>query len=140
MAYGFQKDSPYVDLFNYFLKEMDEKGILTKIHKKYKNHQQFCPDLGGKPLGFEGCIMAFIALLGGIGICLILMSVECFSKLTKVNIPWLDMYDRKDKILPDPLLTQLNVENHNLKEEIKLLKRRCTAQAKILKTTTRNIF
>ena len=100
--------------------------------------------MGGKPLGFDGCIMAFLALLGGIGICLILMSVECFSKWIKVNIPWLDMYDRKDKILPDPLdtqllLTQLNAENHNLKEENKLLKRDLT-QAKILETTTSNIF
>ena len=32
-AYGFQKDSPYLPLFNYYLKEMREKGRLEKIRK-----------------------------------------------------------------------------------------------------------
>ena len=73
VAYGFQKNSPYLGLFNYFLKEMEEKGAMAKIRAKYENHRQVCPDMGGKPLGFESCFMAFLALLWGIGMCLILM-------------------------------------------------------------------
>ena len=34
-AYGFQKDSPYLGVFNYYLKEMREKGSLKQIQKKY---------------------------------------------------------------------------------------------------------
>ena len=34
-AYGFQKDSPYLGIFNYYIKEMREKGALQKIQKKY---------------------------------------------------------------------------------------------------------
>ena len=75
-AFGFQKDSPYLGLFNYVLKEMEEKGLLSQLHKKYESPRQVCPDMGGKPIGIESCIMAFLALLGGIGICLILMIVE----------------------------------------------------------------
>ena len=82
---------------------MEEKGAMAKIRAKYENHRQVCPDMGGKPLGFESCLMAFLALLGAIGICLILLFVELFSKWTKVNISWLSIYDRWDKILPDPL-------------------------------------
>jgi hypothetical protein len=34
-AYGFQKDSPYLGVFNYYIKEMREKGTLKQIQKKY---------------------------------------------------------------------------------------------------------
>ena len=131
MAYGFQMNSPYLGLFNYFLKKMEEKGAIAKIHAKYEIHRrQDCPDMGGKPLGFESCFVAFLVLLGGIGLCFILMFVECLSKWIKVDIPCLVMYDKRTKNLPDPLdkdnccCSQSNAENHNLKEEIKLLKRR----------------
>ena len=29
-AFGFQKDSPYLDVFNFYLKEMHEKGAIGK--------------------------------------------------------------------------------------------------------------
>ena len=32
-AFGFQKDSPYLDLFNFYLKEMQEKGAIGEILK-----------------------------------------------------------------------------------------------------------
>ena len=64
-AYGFQKDSPYLGLFNHFLKEMREKGVLKQILNKYETGTQVCPDESGKPLGFESCFTAFLALLSG---------------------------------------------------------------------------
>ena len=81
---------------------MEEKGAMSQIRNKYESPTQVCPDKDGKPLGYESCFMAFLALLWGIGISLILLVVECFSKWTKVNIPCLVMYDRRDRILPDP--------------------------------------
>lgn len=47
-AFAFQKDSPFVKLFNYYLKAMDEKGISRQIKEKYKKLPQYCPDKSGK--------------------------------------------------------------------------------------------
>ena len=46
-AFAFQKDSPFVKLFNYYLKAMDEKGISHQIKEKYKKLPQTCPDKSG---------------------------------------------------------------------------------------------
>ena len=46
-AFAFQKDSPFVKLFNYYLKAMDEKGISHQIEEKYKKLPQTCPDKSG---------------------------------------------------------------------------------------------
>ena len=43
-AYGFQKDSPYLPLFNHFLNDMKEKGSLKQIQEKYEPPPQVCPD------------------------------------------------------------------------------------------------
>ena len=117
---------------------MEEEGILAQINNKYESPSPVCPDMSGKPLGYESCIVAFLVLLGGIGICLILMVVECFSKWTKVNIPWLVMYDRRDKNLSDTLAKDsvanqiLVEENKILWEEIKLLKEMLAEKTELL--------
>ena len=64
-AYGLQKDSPYLGLINHFIKELREKGALIQILNKYETGTQVCPDESGKPLGFESCFTAFLALLSG---------------------------------------------------------------------------
>ncbi len=63
-AWAFQKHSPYLDIFNFYLKEFKEKGTLGKIEKKYEPQPQVCPDLSGKPIEFSNCFTAFLALLG----------------------------------------------------------------------------
>ena len=50
-AFAFQKNSPYLDLFNYYLKAMDETGTSDRILEKYKPLPQNCPDKSGKPIG-----------------------------------------------------------------------------------------
>ena len=50
-AFAFQKHSPYLDLFNYYLKAMDESGISDRILEKYKPLPQYCPDKSGEPIG-----------------------------------------------------------------------------------------
>ena len=49
-AYGFQKDSPFLGVFNHYLKELREKGSLKQILKKYDSGAQVCPDMSGQPL------------------------------------------------------------------------------------------
>ena len=64
-AYGFQKDSPYLGLFNYYLKKMIESGSMHQILTKYESRGQICPDMSGQAIGFPSCFTAFLALLFG---------------------------------------------------------------------------
>ena len=64
-GFALQQHSPYNELFNYYLREMREKGSLQQILNKYEIGTQFCPDESGKPLGFESCFTAFLALIAG---------------------------------------------------------------------------
>ena len=79
-AYGFQKDSPYLYLFNYFMNEMREKGTMGAILRKYETGTQICPDYSGKSLGISTCIGAFIVLVFGMIICGCLLVLEKLSK------------------------------------------------------------
>ena len=63
-AFGFQKNSPYLGLFNHFLKEMREKGVMKNILVKYESATQVCPDMSGKPLGINSSFTAFLLLIG----------------------------------------------------------------------------
>ena len=85
-AYGFQKDSPFLPLFNYYLNEMKEKGSLKQIQVKYEPPPQVCPDYSGKSLGFGSVFAAFGVLCFGVGIAAILFGIE---KLTQAfRIKW----------------------------------------------------
>ena len=65
VAFIYQKDSPYQGIFDYYIKEMKEKGALKQIFNKYQKGNPVCPDQSGKALGFESCITAFLFLLSG---------------------------------------------------------------------------
>ena len=90
-AYALQKDSPFLGIFNHYLQEMREIGALKKILNKYESGEQVCPDMSGQPLGLDSCFTAFLALVGGLMIGLILMILECLSGHEK-RIPFLDFY------------------------------------------------
>ena len=64
MAWGFQKHSPYLQLFNYHLKRLEEQGSFKKFWLKNQPQTQVCPDGAGKPIGFESCLTAFLAFAG----------------------------------------------------------------------------
>ena len=81
-AYGFQKDSPYLQIFNHYIKAMHEKGSLKQIIEKYTPPPQICPDLTGEALGFNSCISAFLVLIGGASFGLILLAIELCARKT----------------------------------------------------------
>ena len=81
-------------VFNHFLKELREKGSLKQILKKYESGAQVCPDMSGQPLGFESCFTAFLVLLGGLAVGLLVMVLETISGLDK-TIPYLDSYGKE---------------------------------------------
>ena len=94
-TYGFQKDSPFLPLFNYYLNEMKEKGSLKQIQVKYEPPPQICPDYSGKSLGVGSVFAAFGVLFFGAGISLILFCVE---KLTQAfGMKW-SIFSRYGKV------------------------------------------
>ena len=96
-GFALQKNSPYLQLFDYYLTEMRDKGMFQKILLKYEPRAQQCPDLNGLPIGFNNCFTAFLALLGGMSLGLILFIIEHFSViLFKSHIGILETYDKQN--------------------------------------------
>ena len=83
-AWGFQKHSPYLELFNFYLHQFDEKGAWHAIEKRFELKPQVCPDLNGKPLGLSETFTAFGVLAFGIAIGILTMLVE-YCKLNWIK-------------------------------------------------------
>ena len=91
--------------------------------KKYESGAQNCPDMSGQPLGFDSCFLAFLALIGGLMIGLILMGLEYLSGQGK-SIPYLDSYggplfnENADPKQMENILAHKRSLMHDLKLEI----------------------
>ena len=79
-AIGLQKNSPYLDVFNYYILQLMEKGAYDQIGKKYGVSSQVCPDYNGKPIGYVNCGVAFIILAVGFILCSVMMLIERSNK------------------------------------------------------------
>ena len=91
-AYAFQKDSPYLPIFNHYIKEMQEKGVMDQILEKYAPAPQICPALTGVALGFESCFTAFLVLISGAVLGIILLIVELCAKTSGLKCTCLESY------------------------------------------------
>ena len=76
-AWAFQKHSPYLEIFNFYLQEFNEKGSWNAIKNKYAASPQVCPDLSGMPLDLSQTFTAFLVLIFGVASGFILMLIEC---------------------------------------------------------------
>ena len=125
VAYGFQKDSPFLPLFNYNLNKMKERGSLKQIQVKYEPPPQICPDFSGKSLGVNSVFSVFYVLFSGVGIALILLGLE---KLTQsFGMKWLifnsyGVEDHPDEVYENDRMALLD-EIVLLKQEILTLKK-----------------
>ena len=129
LAYGFQKDSPFLPLFDYYLNEMREKGSLKQIQVKYEPPPQICPDYSGKALGVSSVFSGFGVLFSGVGIALILFGLE---KLTQsFGMKWYifnsyGVVDHPDEFYENDKMALLESKNNEivfLKQEILMLKK-----------------
>ena len=79
-AFGFQKGSPLVEIFNMGLLKMLEKGLMRKLYEKHgfvKAEENKCKGpRRGKQLGFENILVLFIVLGLGTLISFLILSVE----------------------------------------------------------------
>ena len=77
-GFGFQKHSPYIQIFNFYLNKLLEKGALNRIKKKYSLEKQNCPDKSGKPLTINACFSPFVIVIGGLFVAFIIL---CYEKI-----------------------------------------------------------
>jgi hypothetical protein len=125
-AFGFQKDSPFLPLFNYHLNEMKEKGSLKQIQVKYEPASQTCPDYSGKPLGLGTVFSLFVLFLFGVGIALILFGLENFTQAFGMKWFIFNSYgvlDHPDEFCENDT-TALLAEIDLLKNQILMLEKR----------------
>ena len=76
MAIAMQKHSPFLGLINHHIRQLEEKGVKQQIMEKYEVPPQVCPDYNGKPIGYVNCGTAFLILLAGFVICVLIMLIE----------------------------------------------------------------
>ena len=123
LAYGFQKDSPFLPLFDYYLNEMKEKGSMKQIQVKYEPPPQTCPDYSGKSLGVSSVFSAFGVLFSGIGITMILFGLEKLTQAFGMKWSIFNSYgvvDYPDKFYENDTMALL-AENVSLKKQILML-------------------
>ena len=129
VAYGFQKDSPFLPLFNYNLNMMREKGSLKQIQVKYEPPPQICPDYSGKSLGVSSVFSAFGVLFSGVGIALILFGLEKLTQSFGMKWSIFNSYgvvDHPDEFYENDKMALLESKNNEivlLKQEILTLKK-----------------
>ena len=92
LAFGFQKDSSLLNLFDYHLKEMKESGALDQIMKKYESGPQVCEDYSGKPLGMGSVFAAFAIVILALLLVYVILAIEFMAsffnaKGLKVQFP-----------------------------------------------------
>ena len=62
-------------------------GIVKRNKDQFKSQPQVCPDETGKPLGFRNCISAFLVMIFGVLLALVLLCFENLYKLSGWPLP-----------------------------------------------------
>lgn len=121
-AFGFQKNSPFLGIFNFYLKEMKEKGSLDQILNKYEAKPQECPVYTREALSIGNVITAFGILFLGAGFALFLVGIEFMSSLIGLDIPILSSYGIHQSSHETTKIEILMRQNLALQQELQILK------------------
>ena len=124
-TYGFQKDSPYLPLFNYVLNTMRERGSLKQIQVKYESQPQVCPNYSGDALGFISVISLFWIIIPGFIIAWIVFGLEKISQAYGMKWYIFNSYgvvDNPEEFYENDTAALLT-ENASLKKQILMLKK-----------------
>ena len=85
MAFAFQNDSEFVEVFNIFLLNLRQTGLLDKIYQKWipKSVEEADPDEPVSPLGFENLSFPFLgltwgALVAGLFVLIEMINFHCW--------------------------------------------------------------
>ena len=124
-TYGFQKDSPFLPLFNYVLNKMRERGSLKQIQVKYESQPKICPNKSGDALGFISVISLFWIIIPGVGITCIVFGLEKITQAYGMKWYIFNSYgivDHPDEFYENDAAALLT-ENASLKKQILMLKK-----------------
>ena len=85
VTFGIQKDSPYGELLDYFLRKLTEGGHVAKLQLKYlaSTHLNCKGNNKGQAIGLETALPAIIIMIAGIIIGAIFFIIEMFFKVFK---------------------------------------------------------
>ena len=75
-SWAFPKDSPYLKLFDFYMRHFLEKGQYKALEAKYSKGKQVCNQAGGLPIDFTICVTAFLILLAGLILSLLISFLE----------------------------------------------------------------
>ncbi len=75
-AWMFPKNSPFLPIFNHYIREIIESGQWNAIVEKYSPPPQICPYTSGKPIEFANCFTAFLILCIGLTASLLALCAE----------------------------------------------------------------
>ena len=84
-AWAFPKHSPYLKLFDFYIRNFIEKGKYKALEARYQKGKQKCQDLGGLPIDFRICVTAFLILVSGFFLSFISLLTEFTVPITKSN-------------------------------------------------------
>ena len=81
MAWAFQNDSELLSVFNYYLHQMQETGVMDKLRRAIVGRQKNADEvLDVIVLGYEDLAIPFMVLLTGIGVAFIQLGIEAVKK------------------------------------------------------------
>jgi len=109
-AFGFQKNSPFIDIFNHNIQKMKEKGSLNRILEKYGRRKQKCPDYSGKPLSMKACFSSFFVVILGL-----VLGFSIFS-LEKLHI--IKSNSTTDYLTPEQMSKESQIEKLNFRIKV----------------------
>ena len=123
VAWILQKDSPYSEIFDYYLLEFIEKGQWSSMQKKYMAGPQVCPDFSAQPIGFESACTPFliflIAIILTFGLLIFeILNEKCFSnsKSSTKQTTTLEKVEKSQRIIEkNPSI--IKFLRHVMKEE-----------------------
>jgi ABC-type amino acid transport substrate-binding protein len=81
IAWAFQKDSEFVDIFNHYLHKMQEYGIMDKMSKDWNDKATtYVGTADSVSLGFENTLFPFLLLFGGMLSAMGLVLIEALFR------------------------------------------------------------
>ena len=126
-GFSLQKNSPYLQLFDYYIIRLQERGILERIVKKYTPQPRDCNSSSAKAIGYESCFFAFLLLLLGYLFGILLLIIENYWRRRECK----SEYSRKIAVTEFKQL----VQDYNLKvAELKMMQDSIIEKSQILKS------
>ena len=75
-SFALQKESPYKEIMNHLLMELQENGVVPLLRKRFENFKYDCQDNPRSRLSFKKVVMPFTLLAAGVFFAIVICKVE----------------------------------------------------------------